>query len=156
MTSEFDDWFGESRVVDDAGKPLVVYHGTNADFDTFRDGDGSAGKGIYFTPDARVASSYSMVKGSAGARMLPVYLSIVKPFFLNETETSPSRKMLERRGHDGIIYTHTWNDGSISTEYVAFHPEQIMSAIGTNARLVNPEAGHNSIAQPIRKTRARP
>ena len=34
-TPAFKEWFGDSKVVDDEGKPLVVYHGTTADFDTF-------------------------------------------------------------------------------------------------------------------------
>lgn len=29
------NWFGDSKVVDADGKPLVVYHGTNADFNEF-------------------------------------------------------------------------------------------------------------------------
>lgn len=31
----FVRWFGDSKVVDEAGRPLVVYHGTGADFTTF-------------------------------------------------------------------------------------------------------------------------
>ena len=27
-SKEFDEWFGESKVVDENGDPLVVYHGT--------------------------------------------------------------------------------------------------------------------------------
>lgn len=32
---EFKRWFGDSKVVDENGKPLVVYHGNNRDFSTF-------------------------------------------------------------------------------------------------------------------------
>jgi len=32
---EFKRWFGDSKVVDAEGKPLVVYHGTKADFEQF-------------------------------------------------------------------------------------------------------------------------
>jgi ADP-Ribosyltransferase in polyvalent proteins len=31
----FKSWFGASKVVDEQGNPLVVYHGTTADFDAF-------------------------------------------------------------------------------------------------------------------------
>ncbi len=31
----FYEWFGDSKVVDENGRPLVVYHGTDAEFDTF-------------------------------------------------------------------------------------------------------------------------
>ncbi|MCL2282499.1 MAG: hypothetical protein FWC26_04195, partial [Fibromonadales bacterium] len=32
----FKRWFGDSKVVDEQGKPLVVYHGTNAEFTEFK------------------------------------------------------------------------------------------------------------------------
>src|SRR5690606_3039708 len=35
QTPEFRRWFGNSKVVDEHGRPLVVYHGTTAEFDTF-------------------------------------------------------------------------------------------------------------------------
>ena len=35
-TPAFREWFGNSKVVDESGKPLVVYHGTSGDFDVFR------------------------------------------------------------------------------------------------------------------------
>ncbi|MBK8117395.1 MAG: hypothetical protein IPK44_24215 [Candidatus Accumulibacter sp.] len=31
----FWEWFGDSRVVDEQGRPLVVYHGTSSDFSVF-------------------------------------------------------------------------------------------------------------------------
>ncbi|MEY5099706.1 MAG: hypothetical protein RJA36_2425, partial [Pseudomonadota bacterium] len=34
-TPEFKAWFGKSKVVDAEGKPMVVYHGTDADFTAF-------------------------------------------------------------------------------------------------------------------------
>lgn len=34
-TPEFENWFGDSKVVDDDGEPLVVYHGTDASITEF-------------------------------------------------------------------------------------------------------------------------
>ncbi len=34
-TPQFKNWFKDSKVVDENGEPLVVYHGTNADFNIF-------------------------------------------------------------------------------------------------------------------------
>jgi hypothetical protein len=49
----FKAWFGASKVVDDDGEPLNVYHGTTHDFDTFdlkkTYTDGYVGAGFYFT-----------------------------------------------------------------------------------------------------------
>ncbi|MDD4913285.1 MAG: hypothetical protein PHP57_13410 [Sideroxydans sp.] len=63
-TPEFKKWFGDSKVADADGKPLVVYHGTASDvseFDPNRAGDvqkSDWGKGIYFTPNADTADYY--------------------------------------------------------------------------------------------------
>lgn len=64
-TPDFKAWFGESKVVDAHGKPLVVYHGTIGDiqqFDASRRGEStgveSAGMGFFFTADVRKAESY--------------------------------------------------------------------------------------------------
>lgn len=35
FTQSFKTWFGQSKVVDENGEPLVVWHGTNQAFDTF-------------------------------------------------------------------------------------------------------------------------
>jgi len=34
-SSAFKSWFGESKIVDEHGKPLVVYHGTRHEFSRF-------------------------------------------------------------------------------------------------------------------------
>ena len=34
-TPEFKRWFGESKVVDESGEPLMVYHGTPEEFSVF-------------------------------------------------------------------------------------------------------------------------
>ena len=64
-TPEFKKWFGESKVVDAQGKPLVVYHGTNQDFSKFskaRLGKNTANiatKGFFFTENASEANEYA-------------------------------------------------------------------------------------------------
>jgi len=40
-------WFGDSKVVDDEGRPLMVYHGTKADFDSFADPNSERNDAIY-------------------------------------------------------------------------------------------------------------
>lgn len=80
----FREWFGDSKVVDADGKPLVVYHGTGAtigddfSFDPRRIGStGSAeGYGFYFTTDEATASGY---QGRDGGSLAEVYLSMQKP-----------------------------------------------------------------------------
>jgi hypothetical protein len=61
----FYNWFGDSKVVDEQGRPLVVYHGTNKEFDSFDKKllgtttlAYSARQGFFFTDSEDVANSY--------------------------------------------------------------------------------------------------
>ena len=71
-TKAFKDWFGDwendpanaSKVVDENGEPLVVYHGTLNEFTTFHEGITKwYGKtGIFFSSDKDYAESMSVYK----------------------------------------------------------------------------------------------
>ena len=79
----FQDWFGDSKVVDAEGKPLVVYHGTNRDFEQFNALAGhqrtdAPGFASFFTDNQDRASSYAKRAGR-GANVVPVYLSMANP-----------------------------------------------------------------------------
>ena len=91
-TPEFRAWFKDSKVVDAEGNPLVVYHGTSADFDSFDttflysgEGASATGSGFYFTDSADSANRYSMMKDSGG-NVMPVYLSLQNPLFIDFTK----------------------------------------------------------------------
>jgi hypothetical protein len=92
-TPEFKAWFGESKVVDAAGKPMVVYHSTTyGDFDAFTKAEqrkGMAGYGFYFS-DAKGADIYSkyaatfkLDKSFSGEEkklnVMPVFLAMRNP-----------------------------------------------------------------------------
>lgn len=91
-TPEFREWFGDSKVVDAEGKPLVVYHGTpRADHSEFRSTkfEGVAG---YFAADPAVASiaappdtATRRAQDGSGA-IYPVYLSIRNPIDLSKID----------------------------------------------------------------------
>ncbi len=81
----FYKWFGTSAVADSAGKPLVIYHGTNSEsidaFDQERTGSGSGndgyfGKGFYAVNTDWRAEEY-------GDNVLPLYASIQNPFLVD-------------------------------------------------------------------------
>lgn len=141
-TTEFKKWFGDSKVVDAEGKPLVVYHGTTADFAEFDPGrkpvndDGYMGVGSYFIADRADAESYAdMAQDNApgAARVVEVYLSIKNPYRLPNKSRGTygmSREQaaawtdgLIAQGYDGVV-------NAAGNEWVAFRPEQIKSAIG--------------------------
>lgn len=74
-TQAFKDWFGDSKVVDADGKPLVVYHGTPSDFDSFSGKflgkvtrATSSKSGFFFASTPRTAQSYA----DHGATVAPV------------------------------------------------------------------------------------
>ncbi|QDP48666.1 MAG: hypothetical protein Unbinned97contig1000_51, partial [Prokaryotic dsDNA virus sp.] len=111
-TPEFKSWFGDSKVVNDNGEPLVVYHGTsiggakrnkdtakNIEEQGFIPQQGDWGKGIYFTDNPDVASLYADEKGKPtwedeqevqgqGSTIYPSYVKIEKPFTISETSFS--------------------------------------------------------------------
>jgi hypothetical protein len=63
-TPAFKKWFGGSRVVDENGDPLVVYHGTTSTFDSFNkekaNPESDLGAGFYFTnTHGDVGSNYA-------------------------------------------------------------------------------------------------
>ena len=143
-------WFGSSRVVDDQGRPLVVYHGTAGDFDVFnnladgfdtvrdgdaamRDGGGGANRrALYFAsePEGGQVEAYA---SRDGGNIMPVYVSIKNPATVDQfLEAGAARNegnavsALEAQGYDGVIYENV-RDGKV---VIAFRPEQVKSATG--------------------------
>jgi len=151
QTAEFKKWFGDSKVVDENGNPLVVYHGTTEDFDEFKP----------YSHFGNAEAANNRIDRPSVARqpkhILPVYLSIQNPARLDDAAASdPARLMaawdtpegektlgkfpgystgkttkqlLEERGFDGLVYS---NDVEGGESWVAFRPEQIKSAIGNS------------------------
>lgn len=68
-TKAFKAWFGDwendpagaSKVVDENGEPMVMYHGTGREFYTFGNTDSAneLGAGFYFTDNRRLAEAYT-------------------------------------------------------------------------------------------------
>lgn len=88
-TPAFKRWFGDSKVVDVEGKPLVVYHGTNKDLTEFKPGRG--GGAIWFAQDPSLANLFvaggrrAMGEGvKKGSTVYPVHLSLKNPLDLGK------------------------------------------------------------------------
>lgn len=122
LNDNFWKWFGNSKIVDKNGNPLVCYHGTNKKFNSFNKSiKGSFGEGIYFTPNYNTAKQYGSIK--------QVYLKIENPLYLNSNTSKElwdavllsNKKIL--KDYDGIIV------GSINyiSEIIVFEPNQIKS-----------------------------
>lgn len=76
----FYEWFGDSKVVDKQGRPLVVYHGTNAEFDTFD--KSKIGKGSYWGQMFYFGKGDEWIKQKGYSVSMPVYLQLKNPFVL--------------------------------------------------------------------------
>lgn len=155
----FYKWFGDSKVVDSEGRPLVVYHATSSDFDEFIPSKkGVMGKGIYtandpnnlegFTPDYTTAS------------ILPIYLKIENPKTVNtrdeDTQMLGNSLLYQKRKgidtFDGVInqYGH----------WMPLEPSQIKSATGNNGSfdptnnniLREPDSEYSSTNNNFKKT----
>ena len=81
----FKKWFGDSKVVDEAGNPRVMYHSTTSpeDFGTFE--RGASDIGIHFgtkeqaNDRIKFRSRFMTAKQMEGQRLYPVYLKIENP-----------------------------------------------------------------------------
>jgi DNA-binding CsgD family transcriptional regulator len=152
-------WFQDSRIVDDSGAPLVVFHGTSADIQSFDRTQvhetGDYGAGYYFTSDDALASGYAKKRGE-GANVMPVYLSLRNPYVVNidSDKTEAQQKFqpikdkafaekftgsLKAKGHDGVLVMLRDIEpetGEVLDQYVeevvAFSPTQIKSALGNS------------------------
>ena len=87
-TKSFKNWFGDwetdnknsSKIIDENGEPMICYHGTNADFDTFDkkkagagNDKGLRGKGFYMSPNKKTSMSY-------GSSLIEGFVNIRNPF----------------------------------------------------------------------------
>ena len=131
----FKKWFGKSKVVDENGEPLVVYHGTDKQFTSF-DPEKSIGGQHWFTSDKSAIEA-----GEVGAQgkgiIMETYLNIEKPAGWAEYDKFTIDELLGR-GYDGLILPES--DGTAT--YVAYSPEQIKSATGNRGTF---DAGERNI-----------
>lgn len=146
----FKRWFGDSKVVDEKGKPLVVYHGTSSNFAAFSDKESGKATaqpltGFYFTESPEGAAKYAgfasmpYAKPNAGENIVPSYLSLKNPKTIRVgvdevSSVSPRHaKQAQGEGYDGLIIEGSAEAGSGFDKpriYVAFSSNQIKSATG--------------------------
>lgn len=137
----FKAFFGESKVVDEAGEPRRVFHGTSRDVEAFDPAEagiassfdpGLIGRAFYFTGDAEQAGQFALgaqfrdvQEGRAvteeGANVLPVFLSLQNPFIIE----------------DGVL-----PDGRTLTD---IHPRGISADSGAALQEEIKAAGHDGV-----------
>ncbi|MCP4127349.1 MAG: hypothetical protein GY753_09835 [Gammaproteobacteria bacterium] len=147
-TPAFDAWFSGSKVVDENGEPLVVYHGTDAaEFDAFEPNAPTTYtgttefEGIYFSGEQDKAASYARPggrreKGGGRQRVVPVYLDMKNPLDITDSIANRAEGVsfgdakrealagFDPEVHDGVIFKgDDWNPA----EYIATRPNQAKS-----------------------------
>ena len=125
LTNEQQEYFKDSKVRDEDGNLLVVYHGSYEDFTVFDKTKGRANmdiQGMFFSPLELDAEDY-------GPNVKAYYLNITNPAdeqtgykalrkFQGQNEAGiKAREYLESLGYDGV------NNGN--EEYIAFNSNQI-------------------------------
>jgi len=151
-TPEFKRWFGDSKVVDEKGAPLEVYHATGAKFNAFDPGKtGSnypsyAKRGFFFYRSQQSATERAYEFGS-NARLKRVYLSLQNPLVVTARSKGSAEEWFDRNnqtlysraekaGSDGIIVkvNPDSNDYAAEEIFIAFEPTQIKSSRGNNGQ----------------------
>lgn len=158
QSQQFKRWFGDwknhpesaSKVVNADGTPKVVYHGTNAEFNTFQQENGA----YFFSESMDYAESMADERG--GNRIIEAYLKMKNPYtvklspkqFTDNIAEAPSIRYAKEHGHDGVIFEYDGSKEDLAYDkfYVVFDSAQIKSAtdnIGTFDK-TNPDIRYSS------------
>ena len=158
QSQQFKRWFGDwknhpesaSKVVNADGTPKVVYHGTNAEFNTFQQENGA----YFFSESMDYAESMADERG--GNRIIEAYLKMKNPYtvklspkqFTDNIAEAPSIRYAKEHGHDGVIFEYDGSKEDLAYDkfYVVFDSAQIKSAtdnIGTFDKK-NPDIRYSS------------
>jgi hypothetical protein len=150
----FRRWFGSSKIVDEQGNPLVVYHGAPDVRGIFKEGFQALSRGeVWFAAkDYNVADSYAddrraMDYQNAEPQTIPLYLSVSNPKIIDAKGeswkgTEKQIKAAKDEGHDGVIIENVVDfynnpEGATrqtTTVYAFFSPTQAKSAVGGQLR----------------------
>ena len=160
-TPEFINWFGDwintpekaSKVVDENGEPLVVWHGTSGFFSECNKGKEG---GIFFTPSKKIAEGYAaytkngrvLKLANSHQVVMPVFLNLRNPYTKNFYYKPVSRiqtaiKQADKNDSDGVIILNGQDFADYSgmyEQYVVFNSEQIKLADGSNTTFDNTTA----------------
>ena len=124
-------YVNSSKIVDENGEPMVVYHGSmHHNFTVFKNN----GSGIYFTPD-KDAADYGL-----DANPYAVFINMREPLNLDfegdvDNEATENHDSLENEyknaiaeGYDGVVAENTFDGENEMTQIVVHRSNQIKSA----------------------------
>ena len=137
LSKEQIEFFKDSKVRDDNGNLLVVYHGTDADFNVFDKSKNIEGNGAFwFSRSKDYADEMAIIKN--GKRVDEFYLNLTNPLIVemdtkefadNVKEKSFIQQALNNK-NDGVIFKENTNDGDVF--YAVFNSNQIKLTTNKN------------------------
>ena len=121
-TKAFKDWFGDwennpseaSKVVDENGEPLMVFHATNNDFNVFSErtigsanDEGFYGKGFYFTFQSEFKNINYAIKEALyyGGKLLNCYIKALNPFDISILSEYKGKK-INLYGTESLVFLY--------------------------------------------------
>ena len=177
-TPAFKAWFGDSKVVDANGKPLVVYHGGRIGKSEFTGTENKSNYiqgNIFFTNEPAIAAGYAEnnrrwkmgytrsgeLQESDG--LYRCYLSVKNPLVVDAKgegwDSIPFNggKMqiddiaIKARAskHDGLVVKNVTDQYGQADQYIVFHPTQIKSAT-SNKGTFNPKDPNITNTTPLK------
>ena len=152
-TKNFINWFGDwindpenaSKVVDENGEPMVVYHGTGADFTKFDASESD--RGHYYWKIAHFGTreqAEDVMRTSPGNKhIMELFLNIRKPYRISDqgggdewgyaAKQAANGMFADQNGEnaDGLVYLNEYEGKIPADSYAVWNPSQIKSATET-------------------------
>jgi hypothetical protein len=131
-TDEFKQWFRNSKLINEDGSPMTLYHITRKDFEAFKPGGFDpelSGKAIWLGDDRAHLPAFHNVDGRDGGfrdgtHIIPVHARMERPLWIDEPEmrewavsafpggknfpylmSDDAVKAVKDEGYDGIIWS---------------------------------------------------
>lgn len=118
-TMQFKRWFGRSKAVDSDGNPLVLYHQTDAAFNTFDPQHPGAGQYDSLMPHGISMKTTDANIGVSGNIQMPLFASVKNP--LNVNDRTALKQWYEKNvpGYASAVRAISRIDAQYETKYNA-------------------------------------
>lgn len=150
-SKEFQQWFHGSKMVTDAGEPLMVFHGTARENREFRASRHYDLEGAYFTDSFKEAKAHAYMDSEVEGEqpyVISAFIQLRNPFIMRGLDShaisTEKANELKANGFDGVVNVDE-ETGEIG-EYVVFDPSQI-------AQVYDGKIHIPSLPAPARKSR---
>lgn len=142
INDNFKKWFQKGGITDPYHDPLIVYHGSRYDFDSFVPNSyaGEFPNAIYFTDNKKIADTYGNTKEYFIRMQNPYYINARKKSFNDfYDEMLYEFNYAKDNGYDGVVVRDIKDDSiqrgsrSIGTTYAIFDEYNVKSVANSGA-----------------------